>query len=464
MADKGSSHGDDNGGIPGLSLLSSDSVEAVDKQGIENQEDEQKKAEGLLDATPQGESSSGKDANDSEGMKEGDETNAEVLPTQSNPLLDSVDRALANEDVEFSSDEEDDNSDTSKANGSAETNSSPEQDSGSASEAVAAVNNSTESHSESSSSSSDSSDEDSSSSSDESDNEARGRPNVGVDEDEEEDNTGGGGPLATKNEILDDPPPPLPENLNINSNTPIEYVGELTQVAEKTAIIKAAVSGEFRILQDTSSVFCFEDRTVLGVLYETFGQVQSPHYAVKFDTVETAQQFVERKGQKVYYVVPASNFIFTEQVRAIKGSDASNLHDEEIPVEEQEFSDDEKEMEAKRKKKPKNKKKKQSSSNGPPSKRLANMQFRPDFDDPNYNPLQRPTQSMRPPPYYQHSQQHMPYGQPMQFQNMMPMQMPMMNYNPMYYGMAPPQFYPPQTNQNPNQGLTYDEEDDEYHP
>lgn len=457
MADKGSSHDDNNGGIPGLSLLNVDAVEAVGKQETENQEQEQK-AECLLGAThPKQESSSGNGASDFERAKENAGANTEVLQNRSNPLLDSVDRALANQNVEFSSDEEDDNSDTSKANGSAETNSSPEQDSGSASEAVGAVNNSTESHSESSSSSSDSSDQDSSSSSDESDHEGHERPITGVDDDEEEDNTGGG-PLTTKNEILDDPPPPLPENLNINSDTPIEYVGNLIQVAEKTAIVKAAVSGEFRILQDTSSVLCFEDRTVLGVLYETFGQVQSPHYAVKFDSVETAQQFVERKGQKVYYVVPASNFIFTEQVRAIKGSDASNLHDEEIPVEEQEFSDDEKEMEAKRKKKPKNRKKKQSS-NGPPSKRVANMQFRPDFDDPNYNPLQRPAQSMRPPPYYQYPQQPMPYGQPMHFQNMMPM----MNYNPMYYGMTPPQFYPPQNNQNSNQGLSYDE-DDEYHP
>ena len=43
-----------------------------------------------------------------------------------------------------------------------------------------------------------------------------------------------------------------------------------------------------------------------------------------------------------------STFVFTKALRAIKGSDASNLHDEEPDDVELEFSDDEMEAEHRR--------------------------------------------------------------------------------------------------------------------
>jgi hypothetical protein len=48
--------------------------------------------------------------------------------------------------------------------------------------------------------------------------------------------------------------------------------------------------------------------------------------------------------QKVYYVPNHSTFLFTSALRlASKGSDASNVHDEEVDDREREFSDDEEE-------------------------------------------------------------------------------------------------------------------------
>ena len=38
---------------------------------------------------------------------------------------------------------------------------------------------------------------------------------------------------------------------------------------------------------------------------------------------------------------PRSRFVFPSQIKAIKGSDASNIHDEEVNEDEIEFSDDE---------------------------------------------------------------------------------------------------------------------------
>jgi H/ACA ribonucleoprotein complex non-core subunit NAF1 len=163
------------------------------------------------------------------------------------------------------------------------------------------------------------------------------------------------GPLRTKNEIIDEKAPTVPSDFRLTGDMPIEYVGDLIQVVEKTAVIKAAISGEYRVLAE-GSIFCFEDRNLLGVLYETFGRVQQPMYSVKFNTAEETEAIASLKGRKVYYIVPVSSFVFTEAVRQVKGSDASNLHDEEVPEDEQEFSDDEKEAEFKtRRKRPKKK-------------------------------------------------------------------------------------------------------------
>ena len=72
--------------------------------------------------------------------------------------------------------------------------------------------------------------------------------------------------------------------------------GEITGLVENTMIIKARTSGEFRILQE-KSIFCFEDRTVIGPLFEIFGRVQQPVYSVKFNSEEQFLKFKESKGK-----------------------------------------------------------------------------------------------------------------------------------------------------------------------
>ncbi|CUM53734.1 uncharacterized protein AC631_00295 [Debaryomyces fabryi] len=164
------------------------------------------------------------------------------------------------------------------------------------------------------------------------------------------------GPIVSKNEVADESAPKLPENYKIPDNAPLELIGEITGLVEKSVIIKANISGEFRVLNE-SSIFCFEDRTVLGPLFETFGRLQSPMYRVKFDDENEFNKLKQKKGAKVYYVVPDSQFIYTDTIKNLKGTDASNCHDEELPEEEQEFSDDERELAAKQSKKRKKKSK-----------------------------------------------------------------------------------------------------------
>ncbi|KAE8202353.1 hypothetical protein CF335_g3446 [Tilletia laevis] len=64
-------------------------------------------------------------------------------------------------------------------------------------------------------------------------------------------------------------------------------------------------------------------------------------------------------GTPIYYAPTRSNCVITSYLRKLKGSDASNLYDEEVAEEEMEYSDDEAEAEAKRKKKKGGKKKKE---------------------------------------------------------------------------------------------------------
>ena len=53
-------------------------------------------------------------------------------------------------------------------------------------------------------------------------------------------------------------------------------------------------------------------------------------------------------SRPVYHVPSRSKFVFPSQLQKIKGSDASNVHDEEIAEDEAEFSDDEAEIAFKR--------------------------------------------------------------------------------------------------------------------
>lgn len=179
----------------------------------------------------------------------------------------------------------------------------------------------------------------------------------GIDDDETNDG-GNEGPILSKNEVTEESVDTLPADFKIEPETVINYVGFITGIVEKSIIIKATISAEEKVL-DSGTVFCLEDRTPLGYLYEVFGRLQSPVYRVKFNSDEELEPFKEMKGHKVFYIQPSAHFLWTKQIKQMKGTDASNANDEELPEEEQEFSDDEQEAAAK---KAKNKRKSKSNS------------------------------------------------------------------------------------------------------
>lgn len=153
-------------------------------------------------------------------------------------------------------------------------------------------------------------------------------------------------PPRTLHEVTEIQIPTLPENFEMTDQTAIQPIGHLFSASDNLLVIQANNSGRYRVLAD-GTIFCLGDRTVLGVLYETFGPVDQPFYVVLHKKTE---EFAANVGKEVFFVVPGSHYELTQTFQ-VKGSDASNWHDEEVALEDQEFSDDEQEALAKRKKK-----------------------------------------------------------------------------------------------------------------
>ncbi|KAF9074867.1 Gar1/Naf1 RNA binding region-domain-containing protein [Rhodocollybia butyracea] len=192
-----------------------------------------------------------------------------------------------------------------------------------------------------------------------------GKPsgNANVKEEEEALDEEDAGPSAatssyfvTKNEVVE-AIITVPDLEQVGLEEHLEPVGEILNILDNAVIIKGPEGGSDRAL-DADTLLVFEDRKVLGYIFETFGPTTQPMYQVKFNsTTYPLDSEKVRISRKVYHVPQRSNFVFVRQIQAIKGSDASNMNDEEPADHELEFSDDEAEAEHRR-----NLKKKRSSS------------------------------------------------------------------------------------------------------
>lgn len=152
--------------------------------------------------------------------------------------------------------------------------------------------------------------------------------------------------LRTLNEKPEEfvPPP----NIIITDDMAIEELGSVQGVVENVLLISAKTSGEYRVLE-SNSLLCSASRLPIGVVAETLGRVDAPLYTVRFASeFDVRDSGVDKVGTKIYYVPEHSTFVFTQPLKSMKGSDASNFHDEEVGDDEMEFSDDEAEAEHKR--------------------------------------------------------------------------------------------------------------------
>ncbi|GAA5976584.1 hypothetical protein JCM10908_005555 [Rhodotorula pacifica] len=140
--------------------------------------------------------------------------------------------------------------------------------------------------------------------------------------------------------------------------------GKVESVIENVVVIRADTSGDWRVL-DEGTVVCWEDRTVIGNIFETFGSVQQPFYSIRFPANAPPDPSVFNLGRPAFYAPNLASFVFTRDLRAMKGSDASNIWDEEVAAHEMEFSDDEEEAEYRRRLKADRRSRTQSATPGP---------------------------------------------------------------------------------------------------
>lgn len=176
----------------------------------------------------------------------------------------------------------------------------------------------------------------------------------------------------TEHEIIE-PEVALPAVQKIDKAVELAKFGKVESVIENVVVIRADTGGDWRVL-DEGTVVCLEDRAVIGQvrpcslggavfgpaeliilcpeqIFETFGSVQQPFYSIRFPAAAPPDPSVFTIGRPTFYAPNLASFVFTRDLRAMKGSDASNIWDEEVAAYEMEFSDDEEEAEYRRRQK-----------------------------------------------------------------------------------------------------------------
>ncbi|OXB36959.1 hypothetical protein LQV05_005015 [Cryptococcus neoformans] len=137
---------------------------------------------------------------------------------------------------------------------------------------------------------------------------------------------------------------------------------------------------------EEGSILCWEDGRVMGTVYETFGPLTSPFYTVRLPPppfpYPTPGSLAT--GTRLFYPFNPSYRSFVNMIAVrdprYKGTDASNIYDEEVAEEEMEWSDDEAEAAAKRERKQKKKGNRQSSVSGTPRGGRTSLPSRQHWD------------------------------------------------------------------------------------
>lgn len=156
--------------------------------------------------------------------------------------------------------------------------------------------------------------------------------------------------VRTKNELPDEPDER--PSIVIPADDEILPLGTVKHIVEGTQVLVEALTGVVApAILDRGSVLCKEDRTVLGIIHDTIATVHRPMYLMSFRSEEEIQGAGVQTDLQIWYPKSHAKYVFPAQLRQEKGSDASNLHDEEVGPDEMEYSDDEAEQAHKREKK-----------------------------------------------------------------------------------------------------------------
>lgn len=171
------------------------------------------------------------------------------------------------------------------------------------------------------------------------------------------------GYVHTKNELVESDIV-VPDISQVDPTDVLEKLGEVMSIVGNVVIVKGLPADNVKTLAeralDIETLLVFEDRQVLGhvrlvhllliskitdvpQIYETFGPTSQPLYQIKFNQKYPLDIEKVRIYREVFHVPQKSKYIFVDQLKRLRGSDASNMHDEEPAEDELEFSDDEQE-------------------------------------------------------------------------------------------------------------------------
>lgn len=224
-------------------------------------------------------------------------------------------------------------------------------------------------------------------------------------------------PPRTKNELPEAIDMYIVEDLIVGDQDELQLCGTIMYIIpiEQTIVVQSIPN---QAPLDVLSLLCDGDRRAIGKICDIFGPVGNPFYVVKYNAANASVEY--NIGQDIFSVVPQSVFVTPTtlaQLTTMRGSDASNLYDEEVPVEEQDFSDDEAEQRAKQR----NKSKRTGASDAATETAKKQSNAKPRAVRSSSNPLlPRPTQyaPMYPPPSMHFQQPPMimqPYPEQMMY-------------------------------------------------
>ncbi|XP_070543964.1 H/ACA ribonucleoprotein complex non-core subunit NAF1-like isoform X2 [Ptychodera flava] len=157
-------------------------------------------------------------------------------------------------------------------------------------------------------------------------------------------------PLRTASEHLMEDLPKIEEvDVKLPDEIQLSEVGSVTSIIGQLVVIQAKTDNPALDLETTLFT---ENRECFGKIFEVFGPVLSPLYAVRFNSTNHIKSKGIELQDKIYYArdnEEYTSYVFLAQLQRMKGSDASWKNDEEPPQEFLDYSDDEREKEAKAK-------------------------------------------------------------------------------------------------------------------
>ncbi|KAJ1500150.1 hypothetical protein HMI54_010206 [Coelomomyces lativittatus] len=125
---------------------------------------------------------------------------------------------------------------------------------------------------------------------------------------------------------------------NLDPTLPLTPLGYLRPCFETQVVIDSLVSGDRQVL-DVGTPVVVKTHQVIGQIKDTFGPVHHPYFLVTLNGPLDPCHY----HTLVFHVPDLSMYALTEQLKKLKGCDASNQVDQEVLSDELEFSDDEQE-------------------------------------------------------------------------------------------------------------------------